>query len=254
MQILLVILHGWGASAKSYDKLKPLLEQKGISVFVFDLPGFGSEPAPPSAWAVDDYVEWVREKIVNIEKNANQTSSQPTPYQVGGEKRIALFGHSFGGRIAIKLAARYPEKIEKLILCDAAGITPRPKTKINLFTQLSKVGKIIFSLPILNYVEPAAKKFIYFLAGAKDYSRLDNPVMKEIFKKVIDEDLTSYLARIKSQALIVWGEKDKMTPISDAYAMSDKIINSKFEILKGAGHSPHLECPEKLAKIIEEFI
>src|SRR3989339_22988 len=162
MQILLVILHGWGASAKSYDKLKPLLEQKGISVFVFDLPGFGSEPAPPSAWAVDDYVEWVREKIVNIEKNANQTSSQPTPYQVGGEKRIALFGHSFGGRIAIKLAARYPEKIEKLILCDAAGITPRPKAALNLFRIISVVGKAIFSLPILNYIKPVAKKFIYF--------------------------------------------------------------------------------------------
>jgi pimeloyl-ACP methyl ester carboxylesterase len=243
----LVILHGWGASAKSYDKLKPLLEQKGISVFVFDLPGFGNEAVPKEAWDVDDYAEWTRVKIereLDSRFYGNDNS----------ERKIILFGHSFGGRIAIKLAARYSEKIEKLILCDAAGITPRPKVKINLFAQLSKVGKIIFSLPILNIIKPIAKKGIYFLVGARDYSRLENPVMKDIFRKVVDEDLTFCLANIKSKTLIIWGKDDKETLVLDAYAMNGKITGSKLEILENTGHSPHLECPEKLAEIIKGFI
>ena len=235
MNIPIVILHGWGASAKSYEKLKLLLEQKGISVFVFDLPGFGNEPSPPEAWAVDDYMEWVKERIRQAEK-------------------IVLFGHSFGGRIAIKFAAKYPEKLAGLILCDAAGITPRPKVKINLFGIMSKVGKIIFSWPILKYFQPIVRKIEYFLAGSRDYYYLQDPIMKDTFRKVVEEDLTPHLDKIKIPTLITWGKKDKMTPVSDAYIMNKKIAGSKLEVLERAGHSPHLECPEKLAKIIENFL
>jgi pimeloyl-ACP methyl ester carboxylesterase len=237
MQISLIILHGWGASAKSYEKIKPLLEQKGISVFVFDLPGFGGEPAPDSAWSIDDYADWVAKKL-----------------QESGKDKFILFGHSFGGRIAIKLAARQPIGMQKLILCDAAGVTPRPKIKINFFALLSKTGKIIFSLPLLKYFQPIVRKIEYFLAGSRDYYYLQNPIMKGVFKKVIEEDLTKFLSRIKVPTLIVWGGKDRMTPVSDARLMHDKIGGSKLRILDEVGHSPHLECPEKLADVINNFI
>jgi len=247
MNIPVVILHGWGASAKSYDKLKPLLEeQKGISVFVFDLPGFGSEPAPKDAWSVDDYVEWVSKWL---EKNVKIHPSPPLQ-----KEGVVLFGHSFGGRIVIKLAAKYPDKLAGLILCDAAGITPRPKTKITIFGLLSKTGKIVFSLPILKYFQPIVRKIEYFLAGSRDYYYLQEPIMKETFKKIIEEDLTPYLEKINVPTLIILGKKDKMTPISDARTMHNKIKNSELEILEGIGHSPHLECPKKLSDIIVKFI
>ncbi len=233
----MIILHGWGASAKSYDKLKPLLEQKGISVFVFDLPGFGNESAPESAWSVDDYGNWVENKIKG-----------------SGIGKFVLYGHSFGGRIAIKFAAKYPEKLAGLVLCDAAGITPRPKAKISIFCAMSKIGKIIFSLPILRYFQPIVRKIEYFLAGSRDYYYLQNPIMKEVFKKVISEDLTEYLDKINKPTLIVWGKNDKMTPVSDAYSMNDKIEGSELVVLNDVGHSPHLECPQALADIIGSFV
>lgn len=235
MAIPLVILHGWGASARSFDKIKGLLEQKGISVFVFDLPGFGSELAPKEAWSVDDYVEWARKRIEN-------------------EGKIILFGHSFGGRIAIKFAAKYPEKLAGLILCDAAGVTPRPKIKIAVFNFLSKIGNAIFSLPFLKFLQPLARKFVYWLSGERDYYYLKKSVMQKTFRLVIEENLRPHLTEIHVPTLIVWGEKDRMTPLNDAYTIHNGIAGSKMEILKNIGHNPHLECPEKLAEIIGSFL
>jgi len=236
----LVILHGWGASAKSYDKLKPLLEQKGISVFVFDLPGFGSAPPPAEPWSVDDYSDWVFKKI---DANLNDKNGQ-----------FILYGHSFGGRIGIKLAARQTEGIKGLILCDAAGVTPRPKAKISIFNFFSKSGKLVFSLPVLKYFQPIVRKIEYFLAGSRDYYYLQSEIMKDVFQRVIKEDLTPDLEKIKIPTLIIWGKKDKMTPVSDAYIINQGIGGSELKILEGIGHSPHLENPQALADIICKFI
>jgi pimeloyl-ACP methyl ester carboxylesterase len=279
MKPTIVILHGWGASIKSYDKLKLLLEQKGISVFVFDLPGFGSEPAPAEAWSVDDYADWVEGKmkavlgegffnretitasetsgLINRETiTASETSGLINRETITASETsgLILYGHSFGGRIAIKLAARQIEGVKALILCDAAGVTPRPKSKITFFSVLSQGGKMIFSLPLLRYFQPLVRKIEYFLAGSRDYYYLQNEVMKGTFRKVIEEDLTGYLAKIKISALIIWGRKDRLTPVSDAYILNEGISGSEVKILEETGHSPHLERPEELAGIIEKFI
>jgi len=261
MKTPFVILHGWGASAKSYDKLKPLLEQKGISVFVFDLPGFGNEPAPKSAWSVSDYVEWVNMKVkedLDSCLRRNDKKEGGNDKKEGGGvnniNKIVLFGHSFGGRIAIKFAAKYPEKLAGLILCDAAGITPRPKVKITIFSVLSRSGKLVFSLPILKYLQPVVRKIEYFLAGSRDYYYLQNPIMKNVFNNVINENLIAYLDKIIAATLIIWGKNDKMTPVSDAHVMHEKIKGSKLEILEDVGHSPHLENPEVLADKIYDFL
>jgi len=266
----LVILHGWGASTKSYDKLKPLLEQKGISVFVFDLPGFGNEPAPGEVWGVDNYADWVEkkigEKIHSLLRQGYEGQASPSfePASLVIDSQLTrkeskkegfiLYGHSFGGRIAIKLAARQMEGMKALVLCDAAGVTPRPKSKITFFGLLSRSGKMVFSLPMLKYFQPLVRKIEYFLAGSRDYYYLQSEVMKGIFRKVIEEDLTSYLAKIKLPVLIVWGRKDKLTPVSDARILNEGIAGSLLEILEETGHSPHLERPEELAVIIEKFI
>jgi len=246
-EIPLIILHGWGASSKSFAKVKELLEQKGVSVFVLDLPGFRSVAPSDKAWSVDDYADWVENYIENKIHPA-------LPLKKEGEKSFVLYGHSFGGRIGIKLAARQIEGLKGLILCDAAGITPRPKIKINIFSLLSRTGKLFFSLPILKYFQPIVRKIEYFLAGTRDYYYLQSEIMKGTFKKVIEEDLTSYLGKISVPTLIIWGKKDKMTPVSDAYVMNRKIAGSKLEILENVGHSPHLESPEELANIVTNFV
>ncbi|GAH22253.1 unnamed protein product, partial [marine sediment metagenome] len=77
---------------------------------------------------------------------------------------------------------------------------------------------------------------------------------KETFKKVVAEDLTSYLSKIKIPTLILWGQKDKITPLNNAYLINKEIPVSTLEIISKAGHEVNLTHPEELVKFIRDFI
>ncbi|MDO8601408.1 MAG: alpha/beta hydrolase [bacterium] len=225
----ILILYGWGSYAKRWDNVKELFEAQGYKVFVPDLPGFGENPPPATAWNIDNYVEWVKDFA---EKN-----------NLG---QFFLLGHSFGGSIGIKFAVKYPEKLKGLILAAAGRITKRKSVRNFLFLIAAKIGKIFFRQEIF-------KRIIYKLAGSTDYF-LAQGVMKETMKKVIDEDLRPYLPKITTDTLIIWGDKDKETPVGDAYLIKKEIKNSKLEILPGVGHRIRLEVPEILVGKVKEFI
>jgi pimeloyl-ACP methyl ester carboxylesterase len=239
MSKAILILHGWGASSKSWLKIKKVLEKEGLKVYVPDFPGFGVTPDPPKPWSVDNYTEWVR----------NYSEKE-------GLSQFFLLGHSFGGRVAVKFAVDFPEKISKLILVDSAGFGRKQSWgwRQRITIKLRKLGYFLTTLPILKIFYPIFRKIAYILAGTKDYYLIKSPVMKETFKKIIAEDLTRYLSEIKIPTLIIWGKKDKMVPIKIAYSLKEKISNSQLEILPDIGHNPHLETPEKLAEIIIQFI
>jgi len=236
MQTLL-ILHGWQSSGEKWQKVKEYLEKEGIRVIAPDLPGFKKENQLARAWDLNDYVGWVKQFI-------EENTSGP----------LFLLGHSFGGRVAIKFSAKYPEKLSGLILVSAAGITPRPKIKIKIFWVFSKIGHLIFSLPILRFFRTYAEKVVYFLAGEKDYRFIQQAFLKETFKKVISENLISLLPQIRTRTLMVWGEKDKMTPLEDAHIMKEKIKGSELEVLDDIGHLPYIESPELLSQKIIYFL
>ena len=232
----LLILHGWGSFEKKWDKVKEILTQQGIKVFVPTLPGFGENLAPKEPWSVDDYVEWVK----NFSQNFDP---------------FFLLGHSFGGRIAIKFALKYPEKVSKLILVSSAGIK-ESKSQLQKFILTSglKVFNLIFRLPVLDKFKPLFQKIFYrYILKKSDYLEAKG-TMKGTFKKIIEEDLAPYLSEIKTPTLIIWGEKDKITPLKNAYLLKENIRNSELKILENVSHSPHLEAPEKLAKVILNFL
>jgi len=78
--------------------------------------------------------------------------------------------------------------------------------------------------------------------------------MKETFTSVISEDLSQFTGFIRTPTVIIWGDKDKSTPIDDAYFMNEKIKNSKLVVINGAGHALNKECPEVLAEKVLENI
>ena len=233
----ILILHGWGASSLSWRRVKELLDNLGFLTITPDLPGFGQEPEPAKIWNLDNYVEWVNQFCLknNLEN-------------------FILFGHSFGGRLAIKFAVKYPEKIKKLILFSAAGVTPRPKARLSLLRLFSKAANIILSLPVLSLLKKPLRKGLYGLLGNRDYYFLSSIIMLETFKKVIEEDLSFLLSGISVPAFIVWGEKDLLTPVQDAKLMNKEILGSALKIIPNGSHYLHTREPEKLVEAIRDFL
>lgn len=232
----LLILHGWGGSSNSWDKIREILSKKGYRVVSPDFPGFGKSQNPDFPWNLDDYVEWATGMIKYAEL-----------------ENFVLIGHSFGGRVAIKIAARYPDMVRRLILCSPAGVKMKPTVFSSLMLLLSELGNYFLSSKYLQVVKDFLRGMIYFLIKNRDYVKADG-LMKEVMKKVLKEDLFFYLSRIEAKTLIVWGEIDKIVRIKYAKIFKENIKDSQLVVLPKIGHSPHLEEPQKLAQIIEDFL
>ena len=231
------ILHGWGGSSDSWINVQKVLAGEKFQVIIPDFPGFGKSLTPKEPWEVNNYVEWLKSFIEQMKVK--------TPF--------FLLGHSFGGRIAIKFAARYPENIKALILCSSAGIKSKKSFKNKMFYYLGRIGEYLFSQKPLLKFKNGARNTFYQIIRQRDYLQAKG-VMKETVKKVLAEDLMGYLSQIKAETLILWGENDRMVPIKYGYIMAKEISKAKMITFPKIGHSPHLEIPDKLAKEILLFI
>jgi pimeloyl-ACP methyl ester carboxylesterase len=236
----ILILHGWGSKSDNWKSVKRFLEKdKEVKVHIPDLPGFGKKAVPKKPWSTDDYAKWVND-FCKRKKFEN----------------IALVGHSFGGGLAVKFSALHPERVKKLILVNAAVIRSK-SLKYYPSLVVAKTANLILSAPYLSKLKPFLRKGFYRLIGTSDYSKLDldkTNVMKGTFKKVVSEDLSCYLPAVQAETLVIWGDKDMMTPISHGYAINAKIPKSRMEIIKGAKHAINLEFPDVLAEKILKFI
>lgn len=232
---LVLILHGWGGSSDSWKKIIAYLEPN-FQIICPDLPGFGKSETPKNNWNLSDYAIWLKKFTEIINTN-----------------NFFLLGHSFGGRIAIKFSISWPQKIKALLLCSSAGIKQKWSVKEKIIWITVLIGNSIFSARPLNRFRDKARHLFYKLLKNKDYTRA-NETMKEIMKKVISEDLTPELSKISTKTFIIWGAKDNIVPIADAYIFKAKIKNSKLTILPNIRHSPHLEDPKNFAEIIKKLI
>jgi len=224
----ILILHGWGSNSEKWQKVGDLLVKKGLKVIIPDLPGFGSSQKPPEVWGLDDYCKFLQEFVgfLNLEK-------------------FCLLGHSFGGALAVKYALAFSEKIDKLFLISAACFRRRAPRK-RLFYIIAKVLKIFSFFPYYLYIR---KGFYRFIVRKSDYLYADG-VMKNIYLKIIREDLGNILEQIQVPTIIIWGREDKIKRLKEARLINEKVKNSKLEIIPNIGHSPHLETPEKLVRAI----
>lgn len=232
----IVILHGWNLYSLKYQKLIGEFKKEGFSVFAPDFPGFGQSQLPNKPYSLSDYVTFL-----------NNYLSQK------GVGKIILIGHSFGGRVGIKFASLYPEKVEKIILTGVPGFRPAMNIKIIFFKIIAKIGKLIFYKSILKIFAPIFKKILYKLIGEYDYTKTSG-VMRETFKKIINEDLTSPMSKIKSPTYLIWGSNDTITPIWIAKKMQAVIKDSKLITLTGEGHSAVYKNPELFSKTVIKLL
>lgn len=225
----ILILHGWAYDFAKWDVLVKQLTQHGHNVIVLKIPGLTEKIDKP--WTIDNYVDWLDSIVTK------------------GRGEVVLLGHSNGGRIALSYSLKHPDKVSKLVLIDSAGIYHNElpiRLKRFVFKGLSSIGKRFTK-------SQQIRKLLYKLTGETDYAETSGPT-RETMQNLISVDLTSRLADIKTKTLIIWGENDKTTTLSDGALMHKMIAGSRFEIIKSARHSPQFTDPEMVSDLINQFL
>lgn len=231
-----IILQGWGTSLDMYDTVANSINSH-YRVIQLDFPGFGHSDEPREAWAVDDYVNFVLKFLDKLDV-----------------REATLIGHSYGGRVIIKLASRSDLLlvIEKIVLIDSAGILPKKSLKQRTKIRIYKIGKKIANIKILQRLFPDSIDNWKSKQGSADY-RNASPIMRQCLVKAVNEDLTKNLSRIKVDTLLVWGDQDTATPITDAHIMKKAIPKAGLVVLKGAGHFSFIDQPYIFDKVMKSY-
>lgn len=226
----LILLHGWGHDVSSFWGLVDLLKNQ-FTIWLIDLPGFGRSELPKKAFDTKDYAQIL---AAFIKKN--------------DIKNLTILGHSFGGKVAIKLARNYPKLVSKLILIGSSGIKPDPSVKRLLIYPLAKI--VHYLIPdIFNLKTIIRKKFYRKIES--DYENAG--LMKISLMKTLKEDLTDDLSHIKTESLLIWGEKDRAVPLKYGKKIYQLIENSKLVVLEEMGHFLHIHNPERVAYYVKDF-
>lgn len=230
-----LLLHGWGSSIEPYRPLMGLLAQQ-YRVIALDMPGFGKTEEPKAPMNVDDYVDFVLEflKLFSVEK-------------------LSLVGHSFGGRVIIKMANRaLPFAIDKIVLIDSAGIKPQPSGKKTTKQTVYKLGKWFATRKLIARCFPGLLEKLRVTFGSADYAAA-SPMMRQCLVRVVNEDLSHLLPGIQPPTLLVWGENDTATPLADGQRMEKDIPNAGLAVIRGAGHFSFVEQPVIFRNIMASF-
>lgn len=212
----ILLLHGWGASKERLRALGDKLARRGWHVVSLDLPGFGQTPATVKPLNLADYAKFVDE----------------FSKKVFGRSYFVVFGHSFGGRVAIKLSLSCM-KVKGLVLCATSGLTRTNIFKRIIFSILAKMGRILLITPNTAYF---FRRILYKLAREHDYE-MTNVVGRMTMRRVISEEIKPLLPRLSVPTLILWGEKDKMTSVKGTYLAKKLINRSIVKIFPGVGHT-----------------
>ena len=222
-------LHGFGGSKDSFLLAKDYI-QADCSLVFLSFTGFGNSPPPEKAYTLDDYADEVKALIDELAKG----------------KGVYVVCHSFGARVLGRLAYKYPALIKKAFIIDGAGVKPRRGVKYYLRVRKYKRLKRKVEKGLI----PATMLDKY---GSEDYKSLSK-VMRQTFVNVVNYDSKTDFKSIKFKVLLMWGERDKDTPMYMAKKLKRWIKRSEFVIAKGAGHFSYLEQFDLFVNLLNYFI
>lgn len=234
---IVLFLQGWGTNLEIYKKVINKLKETN-RIIALEFPGFGQTPEPPTAWDVNDYTDFTLEFIKKLKLD-----------------NIVLMGHSFGGRVIIRLMNKSNRNfnVKKIVLLDSAGIRAKVSRKNKLKQKWFKICKKAVSTKVGKKLFPGAVDRMKNKSGSADY-RKASPLMKQVLVKTINEDLTEMLPNINVPTLLIWGDMDTATPLSDAKIMEEKIPDAGLVILKNTGHYSFLEDFYTFSRVIDSFL
>ena len=220
-----VLLHGWGQNTQMMEFMaKPL--SKYFVVYNIDFPGFGKSEEPDTAWGCIEYTEWLRQFCVlnNIDNPI-------------------FIAHSFGCRIAIRYAHKYGAY--KMILTGAAGIRDTRNLSWYIKTYTYKLGKKILPKSLLEKYQNKV--------GSQDYKDASG-IMRQIFVKVVNDDVKDILKDINAETLLVFGELDQATPVSKGKMMEKLMPNAALVVFENDDHYAYINEAARFLAVLDAFL
>lgn len=222
-------LHGWGRRGADFKQVF-----QDISALAPDLPGFGASPPPAEVIGAHGYSEAILPLVDTFD-------SPPL-----------VIGHSFGGRIAVCLAARHPDRVGPLLL------TGVPLLRIARGRKPALSFRLVRSLNRVGLVSDTRMEELRRNRGSADY-RAAKGVMREVLVKVVNESYEDELEMIRSPILFVWGDKDTEVPVSVARTAQEIIHRSgrteaHVDVVAGVGHHLPVEDPGSLRRAMDTLV
>jgi len=235
-----ILLHGLGAQAESWQFNIAALSQN-YHVIALDQVGFGKSDKPLLKYRVATYVDFLDKFMSELKI-----------------EKASLVGNSMGGWIAGLMAINYPNRVEKIVLADAAGIIPDAVNTDEIYqlnnstrSEIRANLKRIFATPALQNNEALVDQFMTARVVANDGYTI-NSIIESIKRK--EDFLNNRLAEIKKPTLIIWGKQDGLLPVADAYTFNKGIANSELVIFDNCGHVPQVEKALDFNKKVLEFL
>lgn len=220
----LLLVHGLGARGEDWAAMIPALRDKGFHVYALDLLGYGRSPRPD----VDYSIALEEKTVVDF-------------MQAVGVERADVGGWSMGGWIAMKLAIDHPERVDRLVVYDAAGIYFPATFTGSLFTPHDAAG--LERLQAILSPHPEALPGFVQRAVITRLRRNAWVIDRSVGAMETGRDLLDFqLQRVTAPTLVVWGADDELIPVSVGEAIHRDIPGSAMLVVAGCGHLAPLEC------------
>ena len=230
-----LLLHGWGSSFDVYNGIMSALSDHCRLVAV-NFPGCGNSQMMETPWTLEDYCDFCLEFM---EKT--------------GLNNPIMIGHSHGGRVVLKMTAERQVNPPKIVLLDSAGLIP-PKTFKQKFRAKSfKAIKTVLTLPIIKNHSQGLLQKARAHYGSADYNAAPE-ILRKTLVNLVNTDLRKILPNISCPSLLIWGDCDTATPLSDAKIIEKLIPDAGLCVLEGTGHYSFCEKPYQAHKILQSFI
>jgi 2-hydroxy-6-oxonona-2,4-dienedioate hydrolase len=238
---VVVLLHGLGGNSANWAFNVPALAQK-YRVIAPDQVGFGRSDKPLINYRVGTYVDFLDKFLAALKV-----------------ERASLVGNSMGGWIAASYALKYPAKVERLVLVDAAGFAP-PKE---------------FDLSVLAGLNPSTREQAKMLAGLVFFNPLfksdaavdamleqrltagDGYTIQSLVESIHrgEDMLDGKLGGIKQPVLLVWGREDGLTPLArEGERFKKEIPQAQLVVFDGCGHVPQVEKAAEFNAAVLKFL
>lgn len=249
----IVFIHGLSGAWQNWLENLPHLARTRRAI-ALDLPGFGGSPMPPWELTIPAYGRFLRDFCERI-----------------GVGPCPLVGNSMGGFIATEVAVADPERVERLVLVSAAGITwararREPAAMIGRMVRAATPLALRFQTSA-GIRRPRARHLsfngVFFDPNSVRRELLwenivpasQSPGYFDALTNLVGYDIRHRLEEIEDPTLIVWGRNDRVVPVPAALSYQRRIgDNARLEIFDHCGHVPQLERPERFNRTLERFL